>query len=130
MAAVFFILGKRQFIDVLFGRLNFLLTQGFTSKDVASMVVKFPPLLGYNVKTVLIPKLEFLVHTMGYDLRDVVSCPTYFSYAIKGRLYRRRTILRRRGVQCSLKEMLDCSDEEFGRRYMGMGSMLVSTSEP
>ena len=112
----------------IFNRLTFLLTQGLTSEDIISMIIRFPPLLGYNVETVLIPKIEFLVYTMGYNLRGVVSFPKYFSFAIKGRLYRRSTILRRRGIRCTLKEMLDCSDDEFGSRYMGMGSMLVSTS--
>lgn len=87
------------------------------------MVRRFSPLLGYSIEQVLRPKVEFLVTTMEKPITDVVDYPRYFSYSLEKKIKPRFWVLKGRNVECSLKDMLGRSDEEFAAEYMGVGSI-------
>ncbi|CAI5995349.1 unnamed protein product [Closterium sp. NIES-65] len=46
-------------VNSMRNRISFLYSRGFSRADVAAMVVRYPPLLGYSVAAVLRPKLDF-----------------------------------------------------------------------
>lgn len=99
---------------------------GLSERDVAFMVRRFSPLLGYDIETVFRPKVEFLVNTMKKPLKDVVEYPRYFSYSLKKKIKPRYWLLKRSKVECSLKDMLGKNDEEFAAEFLNVGSMLAS----
>lgn len=109
-------------------RVTYLMTLGLTGKDIAFMVRRFSPLLGYSIEEVLRPKVEFLVNTMERPITDVVDYPRYFSYSLEKKIKPRFWVLRGRNVECSLKDMLGKNDEEFAAEYLGAGSMPVPSS--
>ncbi|MBA0839297.1 hypothetical protein Goarm_005041 [Gossypium armourianum] len=84
-------------------RINYLMEMGLSRREIALMIRRFPPLLGYSIKEVLKPKLNFLLNTIGKPVKDVVGYP-------------------------SLEVMLGKNDEEFAAEFMGVGRMLVSPS--
>lgn len=98
---------------------------GLSEKEIALMVCKFSPLLGYSIKEVLMPKLEFLVNSMKRPVRDVVHYPRYFSYSLEKKIKPRYRVLKGRNIECNLKDMLAKNDEEFAAAFMGVGKMLV-----
>lgn len=91
---------------------------GLSKRDVAFMVRRFSPLLGYSINEVFRPKLEFLTNTMAKSLRDVVDYPRYFSYSLEKKIKPRFWVLKARNVECSLKDMLGKNDEEFAAEFM------------
>lgn len=99
---------------------------GLTERNIASMIVRFSPLLGYNTEEVLRPKLEFLVNTMGKSVKEVLYYPRYFSYSMEKRIKPRFLVLRGMNVNCSLKDMLAKNDDEFATDYLGLDGMHVS----
>lgn len=101
------------------------MTNGFSRREVVSMVNRFSPLLGYSIDEVLKPKMEFLVHTMNKPIKDVVEYPRYFSYSLDKKIKPRFWILKGRSIECTLKDMLGKNNEEFAVEYMGIGRMLV-----
>ncbi|KAF7135240.1 hypothetical protein RHSIM_Rhsim08G0251500 [Rhododendron simsii] len=107
-------------------RMKYLLEIGLSERDVAFMVRRFSPLLGYDIDTVLRPKVEFLVNVMGKPLKNVVEYPRYFSYSLKKKIKPRYWLLKRRKVECSLKDMLGKNDEEFSSEFLDVERMLAS----
>lgn len=106
----------------------YLMTLGLTGKDIAFMVRRFSPLLGYSIEEVLRPKVEFLVNTMERPITDVVEYPRYFSYSLEKKIKPRFWVLRGRNIECSLKDMLGKNDLEFATEYLEAGSMRVPPS--
>ncbi|XP_058068455.1 transcription termination factor MTERF4, chloroplastic isoform X3 [Magnolia sinica] len=106
-------------------RMKYLMKIGLSKREVASMVNRFSPLLGYSIEEVLKPKLDFLVCTMNKPVRDVVEYPRYFSYSLEKKIKPRFWVLKGRNLECSLKDMLGKNDEDFAADYMGIGRMLV-----
>lgn len=98
---------------------------GLSKREVASMVSRFSPLLGYSIEEVLKPKLEFLVYTMHKPIHDVVGYPRYFSYSLEKKIKPRFWVLKGRNLECSLEDMLGKNDEDFAADYMGIGRMFV-----
>ena len=103
---------------------------GLSERDVASMIHRFSPLLGYSIEVVLKPKLDYLINTMEKPLKEVVEYPRYFSYSLEKKIKPRYCVLKGRNIKCSLKDMLGKNDEEFAEEYMGIGRMLVLPSPP
>lgn len=101
---------------------------GLSEKDIAYMVRSFSPLLGYSIEEVLRPKVEFLVNTMERPVKDVVGYPRYFSYSLEKKIKPRFWVLKRRNIECSLKDMLGKNDEDFATDYMGLPSPSPSPS--
>lgn len=109
----------------MFCRIVYFMKVGLSEKEIALMVCKFSPLLGYSIKEVLMPKLEFLVNSMKRPVRDVVHYPRYFSYSLEKKIKPRYRVLKGRNIECNLKDMLAKNDEEFAAAFMGVGKMLV-----
>nr|GLL23323.1 uncharacterized protein LOC109187730 [Ipomoea trifida] len=111
--------------EALLPRIKYLMHAGISKRDVSFMVRRFSPLLGYSIEEVLRPKLEFLQNTMGKSINEVVDYPRYFSYSLEKKIKPRYWVLRRRNVDCKLKDMLGKNDEEFAAEFMGVERMLV-----
>lgn len=107
--------------------MKYLMKNGLSRRDIAFMVRKFSPLLGYGIEEVLGPKLKFLVNTMEKPVKDLVEYPRYFSYSLEKKIKPRFWVLKGRNIECSLKDMLGKNDEEFAEEFMGVGSMFVPT---
>lgn len=110
--------------SAMLARLEFLKEMGFNGTDVAIMVHRFPPMLGYNVEGVLRPKLLFLVEEMDRSKDEVVLYPRYFSYSMD-RIQRRARVVANRNVEIDLKTLLQCNDDVFASEFLGFGSLLV-----
>lgn len=108
-------------------RMEYLRTWNISKNNIARMVYKFPPLLGYNVEPVLKPKLQFLVNSMGRQVYEVVEYPRYFSYSLEKRIIPRARVIERRQISCDLKSMLAKNDDEFAAEFLGFGRMLIPT---
>ncbi|KAF3782477.1 Transcription termination factor 3 [Nymphaea thermarum] len=106
-------------------RMDYLMKVGLSRKEVASIVYRFSPLLGYSIEGVLKPKLEFLVYIMDKPIKEVVEYPRYFSYSLEKRIKPRFWVVKRRDLQCTLREMLGKNDEDFAGEYLGISRMLV-----
>lgn len=101
-------------------RMNYLLEIGLAKRDVAFMVRRFSPLLGYSINEVLEPKVDFLVNTMDKPVKEVVDYPRYFSYSLEKKIKPRFWVLKGRNIECSLKDMLGKNDEEFAAEFMNV----------
>jgi mTERF domain-containing protein len=99
--------------------MKYLKDVGLSKKDIAFMVRRFSPLLGYSIDEVLRPKYEFLVNTMKKPVEDIVGYPRYFSYSLEKKIMPRFWVLKGRNIECSLKDMLAKNDEEFAADFMG-----------
>lgn len=103
---------------------------GLSKREVLSMIRRFSPLLGYSIKEVFQPKMEFLVNTMDKPLKEVVEYPRYFSYSLEKKIKPRLWVLKGRGIECSLKDALSKNDEEFATEFMQVGSPSTPSPSP
>lgn len=108
--------------------MRYLLNMGLSEKDVAFMVRRFSPLLGYSIEEVLRPKLDFLINTMEKPLRDVVDYPRFLSYSLEKKIKPRFWVLKQRNIECSLKDMLGKNDEEFASNFLHAEATRVQSS--
>lgn len=115
-------------ISVLFYRMSYLADIGLSKREIAFMVRRFSPLLGYSIQKVFTPKLDFLVNTMKKPLKEIVEYPRYFSYSLEKKIKPRYWVLRGRKLDCTLKDMLSKNDEEFAAEFMGIERMLIPPS--
>ena len=100
------------------GRMKYLMNFGLSERDVAFMVRRFSPLLGYSIEEVLRPKLEFLLNTMDKPITEVVDNPRYFGYSLEKKIKPRFWIVKSRNVDCSLKDMLAINDHDFASHFI------------
>lgn len=107
----------------------YLQERGIRKQDVALMVRRFPPIVGYSVEAVFKPKLDFLTDTMGKPLVDVVKYPRFFSYSLEKRIKPRAFVLAKRKISYDLAPVLFKTDEQFAADYMGVGRLLIPTIE-
>ncbi|KAJ8759952.1 hypothetical protein K2173_010808 [Erythroxylum novogranatense] len=112
----------------LIPRMNYLMELGISRSDVGFMVRSFSPLLGYSIDEVLRPKYEFLVNTMERPLKEAVDYPRYFSYSLERKIKPRFLFLKRRNIQCSLKDMLGLNDEDFAAKFLDAGEVYIPSS--
>lgn len=101
-----------------FCSIRYLRQRGLSERDIASMVGRFSPLLGYSIEEVLRPKLDFLVNIMEKPIKEVVDYPRYFSYSLENKIIPRFLVLKGMNVECSLKDMLGKNDEEFSVAFL------------
>nr|XP_024403083.1 transcription termination factor MTERF4, chloroplastic-like [Physcomitrium patens] len=115
-------------IDSLRSRVKYLQDEGFHNEVICCMICRFPPLLSYNPESVLKPKLEFLVNSMGRSIYEVVEYPRYFSYSLEVKIKPRARVIKLRQVKCSLREMLHLNDDQFASKFFGVSRLLVPPS--
>lgn len=117
-------------VGYLVCRVKYLMKNGLSRRDIAFMVRRFSPLLGYSIEEVLRPKLEFLVNTMGKPITEVVDYPRYFSYSLEKKIKPRYLVLKGKNIECSLKDMLAKNDDEFACEFLNVENMLVTCPPP
>ncbi|KAK6124546.1 hypothetical protein DH2020_041716 [Rehmannia glutinosa] len=94
---------------------NFLKECGFSVEQVKKMVVGCPQLLDLNVDIMKL-SFDYFKSTMGMPLDDLVTFPAYFTYGLESTVKPRHKMIVRKGVNCSLSWLLNCSDEKFEER--------------
>ncbi|KAK6149619.1 hypothetical protein DH2020_017144 [Rehmannia glutinosa] len=94
---------------------NFLKECGFSVEQVKKMVVGCPQLLALNVDIMKL-SFDYFKSTMGMPLDDLVTFPAYFTYGLESTVKPRHKMIVRKGVNCSLSWLLNCSDEKFEER--------------
>lgn len=85
--------------------------------NTARFVTRLPPVLAYDVESVLKPKMAYAVKC-GLSVYDIVRFPAYFSYPLDSSIKPRAEFLQRLGVNpCSfgLNRLLTKSDVGFAR---------------
>lgn len=97
---------------------EFLLGRGIPSEDVAKMVVKCPQLIASRVE-LMKNSYYFFKSEMGRPLKELVKFPEYFTYSLESRIKPRYYKLQSKGIRCSLKWFLNCSDQRFEERLQG-----------
>ncbi|XP_048442303.1 transcription termination factor MTERF4, chloroplastic isoform X2 [Pyrus x bretschneideri] len=97
---------------------EFLLGRGIASEDVAKMVVKCPQLIALRVE-LMKNSFYFFKSEMGRPLKELVDFPEYFTYSLESRIKPRYQRLQSKGIRCSLKWFLNCSDQRFEERLQG-----------
>lgn len=101
--------------DPVLKRIELLRAWGFSSEDIAKMVVTCPQLLALNMDVMTLSFNYFRLE-MNRSLRDLVDFPAYFTYSLETRIKPRFRKLSRKGIKCSLSWFLSCSDERFAER--------------
>lgn len=97
--------------------------------NVARLVSRLPPILGYDLETDIIPKTEYVEQALGLSLFDVLRFPAYFSYDLRNKIEPRTTFLQFIGVRIAeigLNSALSWSDQVF---CMRVGASLDSYDE-
>lgn len=94
---------------------DFLKECGFSVEQVKKMVVGCPQLLALNVDIMKL-SFDYFKSTMGRPLDDLVTFPAYFTYGLESTVKPRHKMIVRKGVNCSLAWLLNCSDEKFEER--------------
>lgn len=112
-----------NFVIIFSCRLKYLMEIGISEREIAFMIRKFSPILGYNIDQVLRPKLEFLVNSMEKPVKEVIEYPRYFSYSLEKKIKPRFWVLKGRNIECTLQEMLGKNDEEFAADFLGIGGL-------
>ncbi|GFP93474.1 transcription termination factor 3 mitochondrial [Phtheirospermum japonicum] len=94
---------------------GFLKECGFSVEQVRKMVVGCPQLLALNVDIMRL-SFDYFKSAMGRPLDDLVNFPAYFTYGLESMVKPRHKMILRKGVNCSLSWLLNCSDEKFEDR--------------
>ncbi|KAH0857472.1 hypothetical protein HID58_085733 [Brassica napus] len=97
---------------------------GFSREDVAMMVKRLPPCIGYSVETVK-KKIEFVVKEMGWPLKAVASYPQVLGYSMEKRMVPRCNVIKALIAKGLIKSelppvstVLVCTDQDFLKRYV------------
>ncbi|KAM0948597.1 putative transcription regulator mTERF family [Dioscorea sansibarensis] len=110
---------------------DFLTVNGFMLSQVSRMVVGCPQLLALNLD-VMKMSFEYFKAEMGRDLEDLVEFPAFFTYGLESTIRPRQQMIAKKGVECSLAWMLNCTDEKFNERMsyesIGIEEMEVESS--
>ncbi|CAM9714409.1 unnamed protein product [Scytosiphon promiscuus] len=88
-------------------------------QNVGRFVSRLPPVLGYDVDTNLVPKMDYLVSRMGLSVYDVLTFPAYFSYPLETVIEPRAEFLSIRGRPITLVGLniaLQQGDADFARK--------------
>ncbi|KAH7678832.1 mTERF domain-containing protein mitochondrial protein [Dioscorea alata] len=94
---------------------DFLTGNGFMLSQVSRMVVGCPQLLALNLD-VMKMSFEYFKAEMDRDLEDLVEFPAFFTYGLESTIRPRQQMIAKKGVECSLAWMLNCTDEKFKER--------------
>lgn len=113
---------------VVIKHVDYLKSCGFSVKQICDMVVSCPQLLALNLH---IMKLNFLFfqEEMERDLEDLVAFPAFFTYGLESTIKPRHKIVSDKGLKCSLRWLLNCTDAKFEER-MSYDSISIEDMEP
>ncbi|KAG6399436.1 hypothetical protein SASPL_140917 [Salvia splendens] len=91
----------------------YLESWGFSPSQIAAVVGGYPPVLIKSASNSLGPRIKFLEQVMGRQINEVAEYPEFFRHGLKGKLESRHKLLTRKGIECSLSEMLECNHKKF-----------------
>lgn len=87
--------------------------------NVGRIVKRLPPILGYDLDSNIVPKMEYVEQELGLSSYDILRFPGYFSYSLEKCIEPRTKFLQAKGrsvTQSGLNMALALSDEEFCAR--------------
>lgn len=87
--------------------------------NVGRIVNRLPPILGYDLETNIMPKMEYLENELGLSSFDILRFPGYFSYSLEKCVEPRTKFLQAKGcslTQPGLNMALGLTDEDFCER--------------
>lgn len=94
---------------------DFLKECGFSLEQVRKMVLVCPQLLALNID-IMKQSFDYFKSAMGRPLDDLVDFPAYFTYGLESTIRPRQKMIVKKGIDCSLAWLLNCSDEKFEDR--------------
>lgn len=100
---------------------NFFRRRGVV--NVARIVIRLPPVLGYDVDTNLAPKMDYLLCDLGLDIFHVLKFPAIFSHPLENCIKPRTRFVIFQGKSISkvgLSQIVSLSDTEFSERLIGV----------
>lgn len=96
---------------------DFFNSQGI--RNIARIVSRLPPILGYDLETNIIPKMRYIENELGLSSFDILQFPGYFSYSLTRCIEPRTKFLLALGTsvpQAGLNLILSLTDEGFCSR--------------
>lgn len=96
---------------------NFFRQRGVV--NVGRIVKRLPPILGYDLQTQIIPKMEYVVEELGLSNFDILNFPGYFSYSMEKCIEPRTKFLQAKGLSVGrwgLNMVLALTDQDFCAR--------------
>ncbi|GAB2298455.1 Transcription termination factor mterf4, chloroplastic [Dionaea muscipula] len=97
-------------------RVDFLMDCGFSMQQIKKMVVGCPQLLALRIDIMKLSFDYFKAHMHNRPLDDLVSFPAFFTYGLESTIRPRHEMVAKKGFECSLAWLLNCSDEKFEDR--------------
>lgn len=94
---------------------DFLKSCGFSLQQVRQIVVECPQVLALNLDIMKL-SFDYFQREMQRPLDDLVVFPAFFTYGLESTIKPRHKMIARKGLQCSLSWLLNCSDEKFKER--------------
>ncbi|KAM6558588.1 hypothetical protein CsatA_027827 [Cannabis sativa] len=107
---------------------DFLKDCGLSLDQLRQMIMGCPQLLALNVDIMKL-SFNFFITEMGRPLDDLVAFPAFFTYGLESTIKPRHRMVARKGLECSLAWMLNCSDEKFKQR-MDYDTIELDEMEP
>ncbi|GFP93473.1 oligopeptide transporter 1 [Phtheirospermum japonicum] len=102
------------------GFLGSVIELGF--EDFGKIIERMPQIVSLSDKAIVeacgFSKgiFDYFKSAMGRPLDDLVNFPAYFTYGLESMVKPRHKMILRKGVNCSLSWLLNCSDEKFEDR--------------
>lgn len=88
-------------------------------QNVGRIVSRLPPVLGYDLETNIIPKMEYIEKILRLSVFDILQFPGYFSYPLETCIEPRTKFLLAKGIsvsQAGLSNVVSLTDENFCKR--------------
>lgn len=101
--------------------INFFRKHGVV--NVARIVIRLPPVLGYDVETNLAPKMKFILRDLGLDIFHVLKFPGLFSHPLENCIKPRTrfAILQGKSIsEIGLSQIVSLPETEFSERLIGV----------
>ncbi|GLJ11030.1 hypothetical protein SUGI_0140820 [Cryptomeria japonica] len=92
--------------------MEFLMMSGFNNAQICRVISGFPLVLTKSIKSSLQPKISYLGE-MRRKIEEVAEYPDFFRYGLKKRIEFRDKQLKQKNIQCSLADILSCSQNNF-----------------
>lgn len=99
--------------NTIIPKLQFLLSIGFSHKEVEFLVSRNPDLLASSIENNIKPKAEYFFRDIKGSLEELREFPHYFTYCLERRIKPRHRELVEKGIEMPLGVMLTSMDIEF-----------------
>jgi mTERF domain-containing protein, mitochondrial len=99
--------------NTLIPKLQFLLSIGFSHKEVEFLVSRKPDLLTSSIENSIKPKAEYFFREIKGGLEELREFPHYFTYCLERRIKPRHRELVKKGIEMPVGVMLTSMEIEF-----------------